>query len=701
MRLMGVLLVAVGILLLLYVFLRSGQAHAQEAAKTFQNPILPGFHPDPSICRVGDDFYLTHSTFEYFPGLPIYHSRDLVHWQQLGNALDRPSQLPLKGATDTGGLYAPTIRYWKGIFYLTCDNVSGGGNFIVTAKDPAGPWSEPMWMNDFEIDGSMFFDDDGKAYYTRHAGGDDGIAQAEFDPATGKLLTPMKVIYHDPKEPWNEGPHLYKTKGQYYLMLAEGGTANRHAEFIARSSSPWGPFEPCPYNPILTERDDSKSPIQCTGHADLVEAPDGSWWAVFLGVRPRNGKSVMWRETFLAPVSWTQDGWPVVNGDHHVSLEMPAPKLRTMTLPYRPPRTDFSKTKLGPEWIHVRNADPSNFSLEHGSLRIKAAKETLSNKQEAPAFVGQRQTDFRVTARTAMEFNPTQEGEEAGLCVRANDNNHYEVGMEFFQGKTQAFLRNTLKGVTSTLARQPLESGEVQLRVTADENQYQFAWSPDGKTWNTLGASSTGDLYGEKTLWFTGAVIGLYASANGRDSDASADFAWFEMENGKAPAPIALSPRPTPVPPVPSDTWRVRSGGETFTDSQGRAWSADKAYEGGDTATAGKPVTASQDPELYSTERYGQDFSYRFPVPPGKYQVTLKFAETYVKKPGERVFDVLVNGKKVLDHFDILQETKTDFTGVDKTFKDIQPGGEGWINIHFTSEVQNAKVCAIEIARQK
>ncbi|HEY5038618.1 MAG TPA: family 43 glycosylhydrolase, partial [bacterium] len=356
--------------------------------KVFHNPILPGFHPDPSLCRVEDDFYLVNSTFEYFPGLPIYHSRDLVHWKLIGNALDRPSQLPLKGATDTGGLYAPTIRYWKGLFYLTCDNVSGGGNFIVTAKDPAGPWSEPLWMNDFAMDGSMFFDDDGKAYYTRHEGGEKGgVAQAEFDPATGKLTTAMKVIYNNLNEVWNEGPHLYKIKGHYYLMLAEGGTGDSHMEVIGRSGSPWGPFEPCPHNPILTERDEPNSPIQCAGHGDMVEAPDGSWWMVFLGTRPQKKFSVLGRETFLAPVHWTADGWPVVNGDHHVALEMPAPKLKPFSVPAPGPRTIFNGGNLGPEWIHVRNVDLANFSLEQrkGFLRIMAAKDSLSKKLEEPA----------------------------------------------------------------------------------------------------------------------------------------------------------------------------------------------------------------------------------------------------------------------------------------------------------------------------
>jgi alpha-N-arabinofuranosidase len=683
-----------------------------ETMKTFQNPILPGFHPDPSICRAGDDFYLTNSTFEYFPGLPIYHSRDLVHWELIGNALDRPSQLPLKGATDRGGLYAPTLRYWKGLFYLTCNNVSGGGNFIVTAKDPGGPWSEPMWMNIPDIDGSMLFDDDGKAYYTSQGGGEKaGIKQCKFDPKTGQAIGASKPIFNDLNESWNEGPHLYKIKGKYYLMLAEGGTGDRHMETIHRSSTPWGPWEDCPYNPILTERDEPNSPIQCTGHADLVDAPDGSWWVVFLGTRPQKGRTVLARETFLAPVTWTKDGWPVVNGDHHVAPQMPAPELKFFAVEKTPTVWNFKGNSLGPDWIHIRNIDPANISLtEHmGYLRIRAAKDNLTNKREEPAFAGQRQPDFRIVARTAMEFDPAQEGEEAGLCVRANDDNHYEIGLEKYEGKTWIFLRNTVKGrntvegCTYTLDRQPYDKTKVQLQIAGDETQYQFSWSKDGKSWTTLGASPAEDLSREwdKAGGFTGAVIGLYASSNGKDSTDFADFAWFEMKPGAALKPLPVSARPTPTPIAASDTWRIKCGGNNWNDHLGQTWVQDIGFNGGDTATTGNTIKVAEDAELYSSERWGQDFSYNFPVPPGKYRVSLKFAETYVKKPGERVFDVLINGKKVLDHFDILKETKTDFTGIDKTFKDIRPDANGSIEIHFVSSVQNAKVCAIEVVRQK
>ncbi len=682
------------------------KAASKPVAKTFHNPILTGFHPDPSVCRVGDDFYLTNSTFEFFPGLPIYHSRDLVHWTQIGNALDRPSQLPLKGASDSSGLYAPTLRYWKGTFYLICDNVSGGGNFIVTAKDPAGPWSEPVWVGDYGMDGSLFFDDDGKIYYHR-AGADNGngISQGELDPSTQKLKAPLRKIWEYQGE-WNEGPHLYKIKGTYYLISATGGTESHHQEVVARGKSPWGPFEACPHNPMLTERDDPQSPIQCAGHADLVDASDGTWWAIFLGTRPKDGMSVLGRETFLAPVQWT-DGWPIVGEDHHVALEMAAPQLKPFPVVAPKPKTVFSDAKLGPEWLHIRNFDPKNFSFEErkGYLRIHAAKDGLNNKWEEPAFVGQRQPAFRFTARTEMEFKPAQDGEEAGLCVRANEGNHYEIGMRKSDGKAQLFVRNRIMNREYLMAEEPValdkvRSDRVQLEISGSEDKYQFAWSADGKTWSTLAVSPSADLSREKAGGFTGTTLGLYATANGKDSKGYADFAWFELRPDVAPQQGDLSPRPSPIPLVPSDHWRILTNRENYRDKAGLDWSWDVGYSGGETNRSWGPIGGATDQELFQHERTGKDFSYTLPVLPGKYQVRLKFAETAVKKKGERVFDVLINGKKALSGFDILQEAGGPDKALEKTFQDIAPDAQGQITLRFVSSVQDAKVCAIEITRQ-
>ncbi len=669
---------------------------------TYRNPILSGFHPDPSVCRAGDDFYLVNSTFEYFPGLPIYHSRDLTHWEQVGNALDRPSQLPLKGATDFGGLYAPTIRYWKGTFYLTCTNITGGGNFIVTAKDPRGPWSEPHWIPVSDIDGSMLFDDDGKAYFTSQGGGEKaGIKQCEFNPATFKITSESKVIHNDLAESWNEGPHLYKIRGKYYLMVAEGGTGLYHMEWIGRSDNPWGPWEPCPFNPILTERDEPKSPIQCTGHADLIEAPDGTWWMAFLGVRMHDGTSVLGRETFLAPVEW-KDGWPVVNGTHHVALEMPAPNLKPHPFPQDPARDDFNETQLGPPWIHVRNIRPDEMSLTRrkGFLSLRAAKDSLDDKTQEPAFAGRRQPDFNVVARCEMEFKPAVDGVEAGLVVRSNDDNHYEIGVGRHDGAVEVFVRNRVKAYSSYVARSPFAGEKVWLELSGQVGQYQFAYSSDGKKWETLAASDASDLSKEKAGGFTGTAIGMFATGNGTDTQTWADFDWFEMAPGKAPDPIALSPRPTPTPIPAQALWRIRCGGTEWTDAEGNHWEADRAYTDSETAGAGRPIAASRDGELYATERWGRDFTYNLPVPPGEYRVRLLFAETYLKKPGERVFDVLVNGHQVLKNLDILKEAGGVDKGIERVFKDVKPDAAGKIAIRFVASVQNAKVCALEVQKK-
>lgn len=292
------------------------------ASSGYTNPVIPGFYPDPSVCRVGEDYYLVTSSFEYFPGVPIFHSRDLVHWRQLGHCLTRCSQLPLQKAGFSAGIYAPTLRYHQGRFYMVTTNVTAQQHLIVSAEDPAGEWSEPLWLTHGAIDPSLFFDDDGTVYFTSN--GDGGIVQSTLDLVSGQFTSPMRAIWAGTGGAYPEAPHLYKINGAYYLMIAEGGTEYGHMETIARSASPWGPFEPCPRNPILTHRSLAHA-IRCTGHADLVEDHLGNWWMVFLAVRPVDAyppRYHLGRETFLAPVTWDTDGWPLVNGGKPVELLM-------------------------------------------------------------------------------------------------------------------------------------------------------------------------------------------------------------------------------------------------------------------------------------------------------------------------------------------------------------------------------------------
>ena len=675
------------------------------APKTFHNPILAGFHPDPSICRVGEDYYLANSTFEYFPGLPIYHSRDLIHWRQIGNAMDRPSQLPLAGVRYGGGLYAPTLRHHQGRFYLVCTLIGSKGAFVIDAVDPAGPWSEPRWLDDQDMDGSLFFDEDGKAYYTKHAGGErGGISQAEVDVAKGSLLTPMKTIYNDLHEVWNEGPHLYKIKGKYYLMLAEGGTAFGHMEVLARSDSPWGPFEPCPHNPILTMRGHTEAPIQCTGHADLVDAPDGSWWLVFLAVRPDQGTSVLGRETYLAEVTWDKDGWPVVNAGKPIELELPAPRLKADGQIAPDSRTTFKAAPLGPEWLHVRNPDPSAYSFTQrpGFLRLHGATATLSDAL-APTALFQRQQAFEQQTRCLLEFSPQADGDEAGLAMRSNDTQHAEIYACREGGKDLLKVRIHLKGSDHILASAPRPAGPLYLEIGASRKAYNFSFSLDGKNWTTLAAVSAEPLGQELSgAGFTGAVLGVYAVRGGSQDTAVADLAWFEAKAGVSPAPFALSAIPTPSPTATAtpmaakDTWRIRCGGRDYSAPDGTPWQADTGFDTGQSVGNGGGVSGANDPALYQTERYGKDFTYRLKVPKGRYRLTLRFAETYWKKPGERVFSVYVNGHKVVEKLDLIQ-TAGFAKAYDKQFWGLDPTAQGEIVVRFAADVENAKVCAIEL----
>jgi alpha-N-arabinofuranosidase len=386
----------------------------------FTNPIIPGSHPDPSVCRAGDDYFLVTSSFEYVPGVPLFHSKDLVHWRQIGHCLTRPSQVPLADVKYSDGIYAPTIRYGNGVFYVTATNATRGGHFFVHTRDPFGPWSEPVWVAQCGIDPSLLFDDHGTVYFTSTNTGIDvdselevwphtcAIVQSVIDINTGKCLSATRPIWQGTGGKFPEGPHVYKIDGWYYLLIAEGGTEHGHTVVIARSRSPWGPWEPRPHNPLLTHRS-YDSPIHATGHGDLIQAHDGSWWIVFLGIRPHGYGPVhhLGRETFLAPVQWTGDGWPVVNGNGKVALHMDTPCLPAHPWPAGPVRDDFDEPVLRPCWNFLRNPYPQDWSLNQrpGSLRLHGSPVTLGD-QDSPAFVGRRQQHFVCDVATLLRFEP-------------------------------------------------------------------------------------------------------------------------------------------------------------------------------------------------------------------------------------------------------------------------------------------------------
>jgi xylan 1,4-beta-xylosidase len=506
------------------------------SGRTFINPILPGFHPDPSICRVGDDFYLVNSSFEYFPGVPIFHSRDLVHWRQIGHVLTRQSQLNLHKMGSSRGIYAPTLRHANGRFTMITTLIDGGGNFVVTARRPEGPWSDPIWLDEGGFDPSLLFHG-GRVYYTRTGKGADFehpfVHQVELDPVTFERRGRMRVIWRGTGDVWTEGPHLYHCQGRYYLLAAEGGTFLGHAQMAARAEAPFGPFEPCPRNPILSHRGRRGHPIQATGHMDLVTLRDGSVWAVFLGVRRRSGHTLLGRETYLAPVTFDDRGWPVIGNGGRVELKMPAPALPAHPWPGERARDNFDDTALAPHWVFLRNPIPGMVSLEErlGFLRLWGSPETLDDVA-ATTFVGRRQEHHAFTCQTELDFSPGRPAEEAGLTVRAREEFHLDLAVRWIADGREAVATLRLGKTRRTIGRVRLPGqGRVRLEISAAADAYQFR-AGIGSALRILGTVPTRMLSTETIkkcgiLHFTGVVIGMYATGRGQHATVPADFNWL------------------------------------------------------------------------------------------------------------------------------------------------------------------------------
>ncbi len=509
--------------------------HAQVV---YQNPVIPGFYSDPSICRAGDDYYMVHSSFGYFPGVPLFHSKNLVNWPQVGYVLTRKEQLPLDNAGVTLGIFAPTIRYHDGLFYMITTNVSAKGNFFVTAKDPAGEWSNPVWIDIPGIDPSLFFDDDGKVYVTATVnwGPDinEGIHLTEIDITTGKLLTKPKNVWTGTGGRYPEGPHIYKKDGFYYLMIAEGGTEFGHKVTIARSKYIDGSYICNPANPIMTHANMNAetSAIQGVGHGDLVQAQDSSWFIVAHAFRQYNNHQILGRESFLAPVRCDKNAWPVVNGNGTVAYSMQAASLPGAVMPATYARKDdFEDNKLGVEWNCINNPIATNYSLTQrkGYLRLMGNDATLS-QSSGITFLGRRQQHFDFSATTSIDFNPKNNKEEAGITLFKDATNHYDLAIKNVENKRAVVLTYNIGLIHHVEKIIPVQQGLVQLRVTGTPGYYQFAFSQDGKSFIKMGEADTRYLSSVTVGGFTGVYIGLYATGNGQKSLLPADFDWFSYE---------------------------------------------------------------------------------------------------------------------------------------------------------------------------
>ena len=480
---------------------------------TCVNPVLPGFQPDPSVCRVGEDYYLVTSSFELFPGLPVHHSRDLVNWQLIGHALHRPAQINLSHTPSSKGIFAPTLRHHHGRFYLICTDVGGVENFILHATDPAGPWSDPVLVAIGGIDPSLCFHD-GRVYLTVSAPNQAGVLGAEIDPDTGLLLTKPALWWHGTGGKYPEGPHLYFRAGWFYLLISEGGTEFGHMITVARSRRADGLYEPAPHNPIFSHRS-FDHPLQSTGHGDLVQVQDGSWWMVFLAARHVGYPPMhhLGRETCLAPVEWPEGGWP------HVVTPLP------LNLPCPPAAvgTALPRATVSP-WVFRRTPPPTlaSATVNGEGSRLPCLPLTLDDVA-CCALLARRQTAFEVMFSADVTLEPGEPGDAAGLAVVMNEQHYATIMLTREADGFSIVVRQRVSELRAERARFRVEGEAAALRVRAQAESYHFEWA-GREGWGELAVVSTRHLSTELAGGFTGVLLGLYATSPSRTSLGAASF---------------------------------------------------------------------------------------------------------------------------------------------------------------------------------
>ena len=529
-----------------YVYQGEDQVYENNPLKPdeFYNPILQGCYPDPSITRKGDDYYLVTSTFAMFPGVPIFHSKDLVNWTQIGHVLDRKSQLKVQDTGISAGIYAPSIKYNANneTFYMITTQFAGDiNNMVVKTKDPFQGWSEVYKLKFNGIDPSLFFDDNGKAYVVHNDApyrgkelynGHRVIKIWEYDVENDQVIAGTDKIIVDGgvdisrKPIWIEAPHIYKKNGIYYLMCAEGGTGDWHSEVIFTSENPMGPYVPAPNNPILSQRylnSNRANKVDWAGHADLVEGTDGKHYGVFLAIRP-NEKGLVntGRETFILPVDWSGK-YPVFeNGLVPMEPKLKMPKgveNKTGTEGFFPNGNftftdNFTAPKLDYRWIGMRGPREDFITTSKNGLSIKPF--AVSIKAVAPvSALFQRQQHQHFTATTTMKFTPKSENELAGLTCYQSERFNYVFGITKKDKDFYILLQKTEKGQSKIIASAKIDvKMPVQLQVTAKGDEYKFNYSVDGVNFTNLGGTVSGDILSTNVAGgFTGSLIGLYATS--------------------------------------------------------------------------------------------------------------------------------------------------------------------------------------------
>lgn len=535
----------------------------------FYNPILQGCYPDPAITRKGDDYYLVCSSFAMFPGVPIFHSKDLVNWQPIGHVLNRKSQLQVHDTPISLGVFAPDIKYnpQNDTFYMITTQFAGNfGNIVVKTKDPLQVWSDPYKLNFNGIDPSLFFDDNGKAYVAHNDAPNPGtelyeghrvIKVWEYDLENDQVIAGSDRIVINggvnlANNPiWIEAPHIYKKNNKYYLMCAEGGTGGWHSEVIFIADHPMGPYAPAPSNPILTQRHfpaDRPDKIDWTGHADLVEGPDGKYYGVFLGIRPNSVDRVnIGRETFILPVDWSGTFPVFENGLVPMLPKLKMPRgveNRTGRDGFLPNGNftftdDFSTPALDHRWIAMRGPREEFVQpAKRGGVKLRPFAANI--KEMCPTstlFLRQQHHDF--TSTVTMEYVPRSEKDLAGLVCYQSEAFNYVFGITKI-GKDHTIVLQRTEGVgqgparqvvSTLLATEKIDAGKpVTLQVTAEGDTYRFNYATADGDFKNLGGSVSGDILSTNVAGgFTGALIGLHAtSANDIYPDAYATSAGFD-----------------------------------------------------------------------------------------------------------------------------------------------------------------------------
>lgn len=480
-------------------------------AMKIQNPVIRGFYPDPSICKANGKYYLAASSFQFFPGVPIFESEDLVNWKQIGHCLTRKEQVALHQVPSSGGVFAPTLRYHDGIFYMVTNNNTYQKNFYIYTDDIYGEWSAPIFVEQEGIDPSLLFDGD-KVYFTTNGNDENGqqcILQCEIDIKTGEKLTDSILVWGGSGGKYLESPHLYHIGAWYYLMVAEGGTEYGHMITYARSKEPFGPFEEYKKNPVLTNRNQAGNvnSIQGIGHGDLIEDEQGNYFLVCLGFR-QCGEWLpfhhLGREVFLAPVFWGEDGWFTAgkNGVIHEWMEMNLPAQTQKNL-YDVVLAEMDLSNH--RWCYLRDYHPENYHYKNGVLQLKGTAITLE-EADTPTFVGVRQSEFD----TSLQVNISGEAREAGVTFYMDESQHYDVYVRKETCKKHVELRLKVGDVQSVVKCVEIADEEVILAVESEAERYHFFYIKNGEK-VLLGSARTKYLSSEVAGGFTGVVMGLYA----------------------------------------------------------------------------------------------------------------------------------------------------------------------------------------------